>query len=124
MANLKITLACWNYDRTRGLMDGSIRPEGVDLTYRMAFVAEIFERMVRNREFEVSELGLTFYLRSLELENPPFIASPVFPLRFVRHAAVFVTWLPTSCLPSNLESETCRHGGAICEPRLPNGTAC
>ena len=70
MANLKITLACWNYDRTRGLMDGSIRPEGVDLTYRMAFVAEIFERMVRNKEFEVSELGLTFYLRSLELENP------------------------------------------------------
>jgi 4,5-dihydroxyphthalate decarboxylase len=90
MANLKITLACWNYDRTRGLMDGSIRPEGVDLTYRMAFVAEIFERMVRNQEFEVSELGLTFYLRSLELDNPPFIAIPIFPLRFFRHAAVFV----------------------------------
>ncbi len=90
MANLKITLACWNYDRTRGLMDGSIRPERVDLTYRMAFVAEIFERMVRNQEFEVSELGLTFYLRSLELEDPPFIAIPVFPLRFFRHAAVFV----------------------------------
>lgn len=90
MANLKINLACWNYDRTRGLMDGSIKPEGVDLTYRMAFVAEIFERMVRNKEFEVSELGLTFYLRSLELEDPPFIAIPVFPLRFFRHAAVFV----------------------------------
>ncbi|HEX4193703.1 MAG TPA: ABC transporter substrate-binding protein, partial [Stellaceae bacterium] len=90
MANLKVTLACWNYDRTRGLMDGSIRPDGVDLTYKMAFVAEIFQRMVRNREFEVAELGLTFYLRSLELENPPFIAIPVFPLRFFRHAAVFV----------------------------------
>jgi hypothetical protein len=90
MANLKITMACWNYDRTRGLMDGTVKPEGVDLTYKTAFVAEIFERMVRDKEFEVSELGLTFYLRSLELENPPFIAIPVFPLRFFRHAAVFV----------------------------------
>jgi 4,5-dihydroxyphthalate decarboxylase len=90
MANLKITLACWDYDRTRALRDGSIRPEGVDLTYRTMFVAEIFERMVRNKEFEVSELGFTFYLRSLELENPPFIAIPVFPLRFFRHAAIFV----------------------------------
>jgi len=102
MANLKITLACWNYDRTRGLMDGSIRPEGVDLTYKMAFVAEIFERMVRNKEFEVSELGLTFYLRSLELENPPFIAIPVFPLRFFRHAAVFVNTASGIASPKDL----------------------
>ena len=34
MANLKITLACWNYDRTRALTDGSVASEGVDLTYR------------------------------------------------------------------------------------------
>lgn len=102
MANLKITLACWNYDRTRGLMDGSVRPDGVDLTYRMAFVAEIFERMVRNKEFEVSELGLTFYLRSLELGDPPFIAIPVFPLRFFRHAAVFVNTASGIASPSDL----------------------
>jgi 4,5-dihydroxyphthalate decarboxylase len=102
MADLKVTLACWNYDRTRGLMDGSVRPEGVDLTYRMAFVAEIFERMVRNKEFEVSELGLTFYLRSLELEDPPFIAIPVFPLRFFRHAAVFVNTASGISSPKDL----------------------
>ena len=102
MANLKITLACWNYDRTRALMDGTVRPEGVDLTYRMAFVAEIFERMVRNKEFEVSELGLTFYLRSLELEDPPFIAIPVFPLRFFRHAAVFVNTASGIASPKDL----------------------
>jgi 4,5-dihydroxyphthalate decarboxylase len=102
MANLKITLACWNYDRTRGLMDGSICPDGVDLTYRMMFVAEIFERMVRNKEFEVSELGFTFYLRSLELENPPFVAIPVFPLRFFRHAAIFVNTESGISLPKDL----------------------
>ncbi len=90
MANLKLTLACWNYDRTRALMDGSVRPEGIELTYLNLFVADIFQRMVRNKEFEVSELGLTFYIGTLGLEEPPFIAIPVFPLRFFRHSAVFV----------------------------------
>ena len=32
MTDLKMTLACWNYDRTRALMDGSVKPEGIDLT--------------------------------------------------------------------------------------------
>ena len=82
MADLKLTLACWNYDRTRALMDGSVRPQGIELTYLNLFVAEAFQRMMRDHEFEVSELGLTFYIGSLDLEDPPFVAIPVFPLRF------------------------------------------
>jgi 4,5-dihydroxyphthalate decarboxylase len=34
MANLKLTLACWDYDRTRPLLDGRVRPEGIDLEWR------------------------------------------------------------------------------------------
>jgi 4,5-dihydroxyphthalate decarboxylase len=90
MADLKLTLACWNYDRTRALMDGSVRPQGIELTYLNLFVAEAFQRMMRDHEFEVSELGLTFYIGSLGLDDPPFVAIPVFPLRFFRHSAIFV----------------------------------
>ena len=49
MADLKLTLACWNYDRTRALMDGSVRPQGIELTYLNLFVAEAFQRMMRDR---------------------------------------------------------------------------
>ena len=31
MANLKLKLACWGYDRTRPLIDGRVRLEGIDL---------------------------------------------------------------------------------------------
>ena len=81
MANLKINLACWAYDRTRALIDGSVKPEGIDLTYHNLFPAVTFERLLRNKEFEVSELGLTFYIGTLDLPDPPFIALPIFPLR-------------------------------------------
>ena len=33
MSDLRLTLACWDYDRTRALADGSVRAEGIDLTF-------------------------------------------------------------------------------------------
>jgi 4,5-dihydroxyphthalate decarboxylase len=48
------------------------------------------ERMIRHQPVEVSEIGITYYLRSLELPNPPFVAIPVFPNRFFRHSSIFV----------------------------------
>jgi 4,5-dihydroxyphthalate decarboxylase len=91
MASLKITLACWDYDRTRALFDGRVKPEGIELDlWSTHNVGEIMQRMIRHQQFDVSELGITYYLRTLELPNPPFIAIPVFPNRFFRHSAVFV----------------------------------
>ena len=90
MANLKLILGCWNYDRTRALADGSVMPEGIDLEYRSApQVGAIMARAMKG-EFDISELGLTYYLRSLERPDPPFIAIPVFPNRLFRHGAIFI----------------------------------
>ena len=91
MPDLKLTLACWDYDRTRALFDGRVKPSGIDLdVWSTRNVGEIMERMVRGRQFDVAELGITYYLRSLELMDAPFIAIPVFPNRFFRHSAIFV----------------------------------
>jgi hypothetical protein len=48
------------------------------------------QRMLKTREYDVSELGFTYYRRSLELPDPAFIAIPIFPNRIFRHAAIFV----------------------------------
>ena len=90
MADLKMTLACWNYDRTRALMDGSVKPEGIDLTYHNSFPAATFHRMMGKHEFEVSELGLTFYLDTLQEAEPPFVAIPAFPIRIFSHSAIYI----------------------------------
>jgi ABC-type nitrate/sulfonate/bicarbonate transport system substrate-binding protein len=90
MPPLKLILGCWNYDRTRALADGSVKPEGIALDYRSApQVGAIMARAIKG-EFDVSELGLTYYLRSLEAPDPPFIAIPVFPNRLFRHGAIFI----------------------------------
>ena len=61
MANLKLTLACWDYDRTRPLMDGRVKPEGIDLDIQVLRPRQSFQRMLDNQEFQVSELSLASY---------------------------------------------------------------
>lgn len=91
MSALRLTLACWDYDRTRALADGTVRPEGIDLTYLPLPVEETFFRMLRYREFDVSEMSLSSYCVQLARPDPPFIAIPVFPSRFFRHSCIFVS---------------------------------
>jgi len=35
MKRLRLTFACWDYDRTRALADGRVRPDGIELNYLM-----------------------------------------------------------------------------------------
>jgi 4,5-dihydroxyphthalate decarboxylase len=91
MPALRLTLACWDYDRTRALIDGSVAPDGIELIYLNQPVEETFFRMMRYREFDCSEMSLSSYVASLNSENPPFIAIPAFPSRFFRHSCIFVS---------------------------------
>jgi 4,5-dihydroxyphthalate decarboxylase len=90
VSRLKLSLGCWNYDRTRGLLEGRIRPDGIDLTYLDMPVEETFFRMLRYREFDVAEMSLSSYTVSLFREQRHFIAIPVFPSRFFRHSCIYV----------------------------------
>ena len=90
MSRLQLTFACGDYDRTRALEEGTVRPEGIDLTYLRLPVEETFFRMMRYREFELAEMSMSTYVKSLDLEEPPFVALPVYTSRQFRHAGIFV----------------------------------
>jgi len=107
MTDLKLKVGCMNYDRTRPLFDGRAAIDGVDASFESApIVSDIFERMVRHRAFDVAELGLTFYLRTLDVEDPPFIALPIFPLRHFRHSAIFINTSSGIEKPQDLAGKT------------------
>jgi 4,5-dihydroxyphthalate decarboxylase len=90
MAKLTLSLSCWDYDRTRALADGRVAVDGVDVIYQPLVVEETFFRMLRYRDFDVSEMSLSSYCRSKFLDDP-FIAIPVFPSRMFRHGFIFVS---------------------------------
>jgi 4,5-dihydroxyphthalate decarboxylase len=91
VSKLRLTLACWDYDRTRALADGRVAPEGIDLNLLPLDVEETFFRMLRGREFDAAEMSLSSYCVSLLRDDPAFVAIPVFPSRFFRHGCIFVS---------------------------------
>jgi len=87
---LRLSLACWNYDRTRALQSGQVRAEGIDLVSLVLPVEETFHRMMKYREFDVAEMSLSSYVLTLFDDDPPFVAIPVFPSRMFRHGSIYV----------------------------------
>ncbi|WP_123023977.1 substrate-binding domain-containing protein [Mycolicibacterium stellerae] len=102
MSRLHLTFACGDYDRTRALEDGSVRPDGIDLTYLRLPVEETFFRMLRHREFDVAEMSLSTYVATLDQSPRPFVALPVFTSRMFRHGGIYLNAQAGIEAPSDL----------------------
>ena len=95
MPKLPLTIACWDYDRTRAIMDGRIAVEGCDVTYLPLPVEETFFRAFKFAEFDACELSFSTYLRSLARERDEGIAlayraMPAFVSRMFRHSGIYI----------------------------------
>ncbi|HEY3150701.1 MAG TPA: ABC transporter substrate-binding protein [Candidatus Binatia bacterium] len=90
MSKLKLTLACWDYDRTRPLIDGRVQAEGIDLEIKVMRPREIFPRMLENVEFEVSELSLGSYVSLKGRGICRFVAVPVALSKIFRHSCIYI----------------------------------
>lgn len=90
MSDLKLTLACGGYDRTKALQEGRVRAEGIDLTILNIDVADIFWRMLQYGEFDIAEMSFSNYLIELSTGKPRFTAIPVFLSRMFRHGFIFI----------------------------------
>jgi 4,5-dihydroxyphthalate decarboxylase len=87
---LPLTLACGDYDRTRGLRWGLVEIEGIDLNYLCQPVEETFWRMARAREYDVAEMSMGSYMIRRGKGIDDLVAIPVFPSRMFRHGFCFV----------------------------------
>src|SRR5574341_2309794 len=89
MADVRLTLGCGDYDLLRPLIEGTVKPKGVDLTVLTMSSPERHWRMLRHEEFDVCELSMASYLADRS-RGDRFIAIPVFPHRRFRHSYIFV----------------------------------
>jgi len=89
MANLRLTLSCNEYDRTRFLVDGTIKAEGIDLEILALPSEERHRRFSRDLEFDVCELQMGVFLGWMG-RGAPFMAIPVFPHRKFCHGNVLI----------------------------------
>ena len=87
---VELTLACGDYEITRPLKDGTVRPDGIDLKVVTAMDSPTRHwRFLRNREFDMAEVSSSSYIAARD-NGLPFRAIPVFPHRRFRHGFVFI----------------------------------
>jgi 4,5-dihydroxyphthalate decarboxylase len=87
---LPLSIACWDYDRTRALFDGRVEVEGCDTNLFSLPVEETFFRALRSAEFDVAELSMSSYTMLRSRDASPYVAIPVFLSRMFRHSAIYV----------------------------------
>ena len=81
---------CEYWDRTGSLMDGSIRPAGIDLNYIVVTLYDLFRRMARSEEFDAAEMSMSTFIAMVAGGDRRFVAIPVFPSRNFRHSYLFI----------------------------------
>jgi len=87
---IPITLACGDYEIVRALKDGSVEPDGIDLTVLTDMDSTTRHwRFIRNRDFDMAETSGSSYIVARD-QGHPVMALPVFLHRRFRHGFVFI----------------------------------
>src|SRR4030081_953208 len=105
-AKVHLTLAIADYDHVRDLVHGVVRPDGIALTPIVLEVEEIFYRLLKNLEWDVSECSFAKFTALTAQGAAPFVGIPVFPSRVLRHSAFYVRRDRKITAPKDLEGKT------------------
>lgn len=88
--------------RTRPLVDGRVGIEGVDADVVTMGVQALFNLQLTEHPFDVCEFPIASYLRTLETDDQPYLAIPVFPSRHFRLSCIFVAADADVATPADL----------------------
>jgi len=84
VARLKLSFATRINERVRPLVDGTVRPDGIDLVPTIAHPGETFWRQLRFGDFDISEMSLSSFLIA-KSRGSDLVAIPAFPSRRFFH---------------------------------------
>ena len=90
MADLKLTLACGDYEITRPLTDGSVKAEGIEFVPDTRYGAkERHWAMAKEDAYDICEFNAPAYVMARD-RGRAWTALPVFAHRRFRHGAMYI----------------------------------
>jgi 4,5-dihydroxyphthalate decarboxylase len=90
MKKLHLTIATEDYDHFRDFRTGAVQAEGIEHTWLMPELHEIFARFTANREWDVSELSFAKFSTQVTRKDRDILALPVVCSRHFRFSAFYV----------------------------------
>jgi len=105
-AAVPLSVCCWDYDRTRPLLDGRIAIPGVKPSFSVLNPVEAFSRAFSTAEFDVTELSLSYQIVAVANGDAAYAGIPVFLSRTYRHSIIFVRTDKGIDKPEDLKGKT------------------
>ena len=89
MADLNLTFSMTPYDRIQPLLNGDVKPDGINLEYSNIPSPDIFYRQSKFQQFDVSEMSFSAFLIA-RAKGWPFRMLPVFHNRGFYYTTIVV----------------------------------
>ncbi|MGH6741405.1 MAG: ABC transporter substrate-binding protein [Bradyrhizobium sp.] len=89
--NLQLSIGITNNPRTWPILDGRVKPDGIDLIPTVLHPSELFWRQLRFAEFGASEMSISSFLIATSRGDERFVGVPIFTTRKFYHTGVIVS---------------------------------
>jgi 4,5-dihydroxyphthalate decarboxylase len=88
--NLQLSIGITSNPRTRPIIDGTVKPDGIDLIPTVLHPSELFWRQLHFAEFAVSEMSCSSFLIVTGQGDTRFVGLPIFTTRRFFHTGILV----------------------------------
>jgi 4,5-dihydroxyphthalate decarboxylase len=88
--NLQLSIGITNNPRTWPIIDGTVKPDGIDLIPTVLHPSELFWRQLHFAEFAVAEMSCSSFMIALGRGDARFVGLPIFTTRRFFHTSILV----------------------------------
>jgi 4,5-dihydroxyphthalate decarboxylase len=88
--NLQLSIGITSNPRTWPIIDGTVKPDGIDLISTVLHPSELFWRQLHFSEFDVSEMSCSSFLIAMARGDTRFVGLPIFTTRRFFHTSILV----------------------------------
>ncbi len=88
--NLQLSIGVTNNPRTWPIIDGTVKPDGIDLIPTVLHPSELFWRQLHFAEFAVAEMSCSSFMIALGRGDARFVGLPIFTTRRFFHTGILV----------------------------------
>jgi 4,5-dihydroxyphthalate decarboxylase len=103
--NLQLSIGITNNPRTWPILDGTVKPDGIDLIPTVLHPSELFWRQLHFAEFAVSEMSCSSFLIVTGQGDTRFLGLPIFTTRRFFHASILVSRKSAVATPADLKGK-------------------
>jgi 4,5-dihydroxyphthalate decarboxylase len=87
---LTLSLATASNPRSWPILDGTVKPDGIDLVPTIIHPSEMFWRQLKFQDFDISEMSMSSLMMATAQGNDDWIGIPIFTTRKFFHTEILV----------------------------------